>query len=1290
MSFVAKSLSFDGISKHVDFGDVLGVDRDTVFSISIWYRKDTGVASTRFLVGKHAVGATVPLGWGFGVSSTGAVFVEMVNTWGTNYIRQDTVETFTDNVWHHLVVTRSGTDTTATGTTIFVDGVERDWTASGNNLTSTIITTGHFLVGGRYYAPDPRYFPGNICQLVVYTKVLSRPEVVGLYNGSNPINPELLESSKDSIAVHLPLGTDDTHPDALDIAVVPNVPMAAGIKSPYRRVSNEAEAQEWGRGVSLPADMSPFYAGPGGAAPFATKVAQASYYRMGPINAYTVDDAWSFSVWLKHTMSGTHFGNIMTRSQGYDNPGYALRSKYNAHGDVDLKFRYTFGQMVVETAGLSLNDGNWHHLLVTYAGTRLATGCHIWADGVDEVLNVVSAGPINDIFDDSYNLAGFSDSAGIQSYEGFMSQPAHYDGVLDGDDVAALYNGGTPQDLSLLSSYVAVPVGYWRMGEGASFPTIPDLSAGGNDCTLTNMVSGDLQGDTPGGISSVSTDFAGTNRYGTMGNVAALDFEKTDSWSVSCWVKTTYALGYFVSKMAGTGDGKGWGFGGENPGLYLSSNNFVNQLAVKCTTASISDGAWHHVVSTYDGSETVAGIKFYIDGVEITSKTTVYNNLSTYLLSNTASVNVAARSDGDAVWEGTLDEVGVFDFELTQTDVTDLYNGGAPKHLMTNSYGDIASFWDMGNPTSNEEESFDGTLVNMDSTDVSLDGPGGVLGASLLFVYSSTKHVTIGDKFDFDHDQPFSFSCWVKTTAGGWLFGKQGSGTPQGYMFGIHPSGWGTGGRIEMSLVDTWPTAAITVQGVVNLCDGAWHHVVGTYSGNSDVSGIKFYVDDTLLTNTNINNTMTASDSIVAVGDLYLGDRVVDGPLYSFGGRMTGNAIYAKELTAGEVTAIYNTGTPVDPTGLSSASALVGYWPLGTGVYPGTMTNMSAADLQDDIPHVSSLVTEKTWTTTANYDFAYVSVIDQAQQAVMDLKNKLAATGWTVIGSGNSVIYEWSGTTAGAGYGGLSTSSFDVWAAKSDIVRGNDAAPSLHSWVTLQGPVTASGQFWITIAYWSSYDYSLRVYASNAKPTLPGDPLNYYPTPSTDEWFWLLNDENFIRQYANKDIRTYFSGCAADGSFVFYSQSLNEAYWYHSIQFHVLTTDEAEPDNLPMRAVGLRWIRTATAQNVYQDWRLYDPESGQVAAAKPIGWGGYTADELNMYTEDYLRGSVQTLPVYVGRYVAGNVAGGMSPYAMCRVPDVYIHPTGVVQGSQAPASGTPKYISAGAMWFPGDTVPVFT
>lgn len=239
-----------------------------------------------------------------------------------------------------------------------------------------------------------------------------------------------------------------------------------------------------------------------------------------------------------------------------------------------------------------------------------------------------------------------------------------------------------------------------------------------------------------GTLSQYSVLLDGSNEYIEIGNVAALDFERTDPFSVSAWIRLNSTGAYVIaSKMAASTTFRGWAFETASaPYLQFSMyNDFggANRMSVR-TTVAIPSGAvqapystWHHVVATYSGSSTAAGVKLYIDGVEITSKTTVYDTLSATTL-NTASAQIGRRSDATPLYfNGNIDDVAVYDKELSAAEVLTIFNTYDPPNLtVTGPTANLVGYWKLGDgdtyPTATDSSvsANNGTYTNTEARDI--------------------------------------------------------------------------------------------------------------------------------------------------------------------------------------------------------------------------------------------------------------------------------------------------------------------------------------------------------------------------------------------------------------------------------------------------------------------------------------------------------------------------------------------------------------------------------------------
>jgi len=147
-------------------------------------------------------------------------------------------------------------------------------------------------------------------------------------------------------------------------------------------------------------------------------------------------------------------------------------------------------------------------------------------------------------------------------------------------------------------------------------------------------------------------------------------------------------------------------------------------------TTPVNDGAWHHAVATYDGSSDANGINIYIDAVPEVL-TIVSNNLVGTSLVAT-DLLVGKRSDDLGFVDGKMDEPAIYTKELSQAEVTEIYNKGAPNGLRALESGanllawlqftqnDIDNFPTIADHSGNGN---DGTATNMVTADIQGDIP---------------------------------------------------------------------------------------------------------------------------------------------------------------------------------------------------------------------------------------------------------------------------------------------------------------------------------------------------------------------------------------------------------------------------------------------------------------------------------------------------------------------------------------------------------------------------------------
>ena len=247
----------------------------------------------------------------------------------------------------------------------------------------------------------------------------------------------------------------------------------------------------------------------------------------------------------------------------------------------------------------------------------------------------------------------------------------------------------------------SVPVGYWDMSDGSG-TTLSDVSSAGNNLDGTLHASPGDAGpawDTSNKVrGSNSLDFNGSGDSDRViiDDNSALDFNVDDTFSISCWIKRSAVSGGayagLVCKMAQTSAADdAW----EGYALYLKGSTqkqpkFLlydgsgtdEELRVAGPATAINDTDWHHLVVTYNGNAALSGVKMYLDNSAL-SLSQVTDTLETDddILTSTdmilgAFINNTSTNSTIYHFNGNMDEIAIWNKELSSDEVADLYNGG--------------------------------------------------------------------------------------------------------------------------------------------------------------------------------------------------------------------------------------------------------------------------------------------------------------------------------------------------------------------------------------------------------------------------------------------------------------------------------------------------------------------------------------------------------------------------------------------------------------------------------------
>lgn len=214
-----------------------------------------------------------------------------------------------------------------------------------------------------------------------------------------------------------------------------------------------------------------------------------------------------------------------------------------------------------------------------------------------------------------YLFTGFATSWTV-SYEG----PGLSTVRLEAFDPLAMLSRLTPT-LTPYSKMIVddVPYLYWRLGETIG-GTASDLSGNARDGTYSAAAvlgrEGMLVNDNNHSIQLIPN--------GYVDGGAVLSIERTQAFTIECWFNAgdaQQAAQVLIGKYdPATGPNRGIRLALDGFGFIdlLIQNGTGNRIAVVAGTP-VTDSTDHHLMVTYDGSSTGAGVKMYKDGIEIST-----------------------------------------------------------------------------------------------------------------------------------------------------------------------------------------------------------------------------------------------------------------------------------------------------------------------------------------------------------------------------------------------------------------------------------------------------------------------------------------------------------------------------------------------------------------------------------------------------------------------------------------------------------------------------------------------
>jgi hypothetical protein len=366
----------------------------------------------------------------------------------------------------------------------------------------------------------------------------------------------------------------------------------------------------------------------------------ADYATSTPENGNFSINSYSVTAWI-YRQTDTGGIEAIVDNRDADNDGWSMF--VDASDKLSCSYNSTDS---VSTTSIALNT--WYHVACTSNGSTMS----LHLNGISEDSDAIT-GSISETTDIRIATQSYGTS---QKFSGLVDDVKVFSSTLTPSQIAYEYNRGAP-------------VAWWRFDE-CQGATANDASGNGLNGTIT--IGGTGTYTSPGTCGSgtsthawnagttgrfgASLGFDDLNDYVTVSDANALDL--TNSLSISAWVKPDANEADNVVVSKGTSYEVGTNADGD---IYWYNGSTTNDDA----SAKITAGTWNHIVVTNNDTT----VTYYLNGVATGTDTAGIgaNNATALYLGY----------DGTNYFDGLIDDVRIYNYPLSTTQVKQILTGGA-------------------------------------------------------------------------------------------------------------------------------------------------------------------------------------------------------------------------------------------------------------------------------------------------------------------------------------------------------------------------------------------------------------------------------------------------------------------------------------------------------------------------------------------------------------------------------------------------------------------------------------
>ena len=657
------SMDFDG-SNYIDVGNPTELQfGDEDFSITSWFKMSTSQSNN--LVGKFEATGN-QRSYSIWIDESGSGFAKFViSNNGQSGSGNTTVVTDNNslslNNWHFVAVVYDSTNNLAK---ISVDG--NSFVTSSHSGGAYSSSTANFRISNI----NGLFFDGQIDAVSIYNFALSASQVTTLYGSSSTGigNPMTLNPKP---VFYAPLGDQDSFNGSNYL--VPNSSLKDYVFSFNANYVDLGDSDDFsftnGSGQDLPFTLSAW-----------VNMNDASSFRI--ITKYGTNTEW----YLYTTGSDIlRFRTNDSSTGGYIGRGYST--------------------------AMTSYENKWIHIVGTYDGSESNSGFKLYINATRVDDTDAGSGTYNGMVN-STDTVKIGKMTGSDVTNGKMSNVQIFDTALPAtgsNSVETLYNNGSP--LTSMTGFTSLQ-GWWKLDASATYNsstttwTISDDSTNSNDGTSSGMNQSALQ---QSGLS-----------FKTSYSPYALDFDGTDDYincntslngmssiTYSVWIKPEQPSGNYgyiltagnystTDRMLSLGVSSGqYSSGPAARELFVFGGQGAGGLNVGRLNYYVTYGTWYHIAIVYTNNQDV---DLYVNG----------NAEGSIQFSDTSSIAAGSPTRIGAYsgtlqnyFNGIISNVSIWNVDLTQTQIREIYSEGVPQNLNNHSaYSNLVSWWQLGSNTS--------------------------------------------------------------------------------------------------------------------------------------------------------------------------------------------------------------------------------------------------------------------------------------------------------------------------------------------------------------------------------------------------------------------------------------------------------------------------------------------------------------------------------------------------------------------------------------------------------------